>query len=174
MKKTERKSYLVTMVINLIAVLLVSTIFVGCSRKNNDEVQLPNSMDDIVNENIVSDSVLDDSDLISDTEKDEIIENTVVETNGDFLLKVQTHFTITGNGTIVGGIVERGSIKEGDIVNVKNMTTGEIKSSIVSGIEIDKKMVDIAKKGDDVGILLKEINKDEISQGDIVFLGEAE
>ena len=87
---------------------------------------------------------------------------------------VQDVFTITGRGTIVTGQVESGSIKVGNSVKIKNSETGEVIVSVVSGIEVFRKMLDTANAGDHVGILLRGLNRDDISKGDILFLGEIE
>ena len=113
--------------------------------------------------------------------KEEVIggeENSIDATNinldGDFLLTVQDVFTITGRGTVVTGQVERGSIKVGDSVKIKDSVTGEIKISVVSGIEMFRKLLNAANTGDNVGILLRGMKRDDVSKGDILFLGEIE
>lgn len=113
--------------------------------------------------------------------KEEVIggeENSIDATNinldGDFLLTVQDVFTITGRGTVVTGQVERGSIKVGDSVKIKDSVTGEIKISVVSGIEMFRKLLNAANAGDNVGILLRGMKRDDVSKGDILFLGEIE
>lgn len=113
--------------------------------------------------------------------KEEVIggeENSIDATNinldGDFLLTVQDVFTITGRGTVVTGQVERGSIKVGDSVRIKDSVTGEIKISVVSGIEMFRKLLNTANAGDNVGILLRGMKRDDVSKGDILFLGEIE
>ena len=104
----------------------------------------------------------------------EEIEDINLNTDGDFLLTVQDVFTITGRGTVVTGQVERGSIKVGDSVKIKDSVTGEIKISVVSGIEMFRKLLNAANAGDNVGILLRGMKRDDVSKGDILFLGEIE
>lgn len=106
--------------------------------------------------------------------KEDVIESIDLNTEGDFLLTVQDVFTITGRGTVITGQVERGSIKVGDSVKIKNSMTGEVKLSVVTGIEMFRKLLDTATVGDNVGILLRGIKRNEISRGDILFLGEIE
>ena len=106
--------------------------------------------------------------------KEDVIESIDLNTEGDFLLTVQDVFTITGRGTVITGQVERGSIKVGDSVKIKNSMTGEVKLSAVTGIEMFRKLLDTATVGDNVGILLRGIKRNEISRGDILFLGEIE
>ena len=101
-------------------------------------------------------------------------ENINFDVDGDFLLTVEDTFTITGRGTIVTGEIERGSIKVGNSVKIKNSDTGEIKISVILGIEKFRKILDTASAGENVGILLKGINRNEISKGDIIFVGEIE
>lgn len=104
----------------------------------------------------------------------DMVESVDMNTEGDFLLTVQDVFTITGRGTVVTGQVERGFIKVGNSVKIKNSATGEIKTSVITGIEMFRKLLDTANAGDHVGILLRGLKRDEISKGDILFLGEIE
>ena len=106
--------------------------------------------------------------------REETIDTSNINLDGDFFLTVEDVFSIYGRGTVVTGKVERGSISVSDGVKIKDSMTGEIKISIVDGIEKFREKINTASTGDSVGILLRGINRGEISKGDILFLGEIE
>ena len=105
---------------------------------------------------------------------DKMTENINFDADGDFLFTVEDVFSILGRGTVVTGLIERGSIKVGDTIKIKDGVSGEIKISVVAGIEKFRKMLKTASAGDTVGILLRGPNWGEISKGDILFIGELE
>ena len=83
--------------------------------------------------------------------------------NQPFLLPVEDWFTITGMGTVVTGRVERGVIKVGDYVEIVGFK--DTKLDIVTAVEAYKKLLDEAKPGDNVGIMLKYMNKSDVERG---------
>lgn len=83
-----------------------------------------------------------------------------------FLLPVEDVFTITGRGTVATGRVERGSIKEGEEIAIVGMR--ETKKAVVTGIEMFRKLLDHAEAGDNVGLLLRGINRDQIQRGQVI------
>ena len=83
-----------------------------------------------------------------------------------FLLPVEDVFTITGRGTVATGRVERGVIKvndEAEIVGIK-----DTRKTVVTGLEMFRKLLDFAEAGDNVGALLRGVNRDEIVRGQIL------
>ncbi|MCD7709686.1 MAG: elongation factor Tu [Clostridiales bacterium] len=89
------------------------------------------------------------------------------DTDKPFLMPVEDVFTITGRGTVATGRVERGTLhlnEEIEIVGIKE----ETKKSVVTGIEMFRKQLDEAQAGDNIGVLLRGINRDEIVRGQIV------
>lgn len=80
---------------------------------------------------------------------------------GTFVMIIEDVFTITGRGTVVTGRVESGSVRLNDVVRIEQ--TG--KDVVVSGIEMFRKTADYAQEGDNVGILLKEISRNEVTRG---------
>ena len=84
-----------------------------------------------------------------------------------FLMTVEDVFTITGRGTVATGRVERGQIKMGDPVEIVGLAD-EIKKSVITGIEMFRKLLDYAEAGDNVGTLLRGIDKKEIERGQVL------
>ena len=88
------------------------------------------------------------------------------ETDKPFLMPVEDVFTITGRGTVATGRVERGVIKineEVEIIGIK-----ETKKTVVTGIEMFRKLLDFAQAGDNIGTLLRGVNRDEILRGQVL------
>ena len=84
-----------------------------------------------------------------------------------FLMPVEDVFTITGRGTVATGRVERGMIKLGEPVEIVGLTD-ETKKTVVTGIEMFRKLLDFAEAGDNVGTLLRGIDKKEIERGQVL------
>jgi elongation factor Tu len=80
-----------------------------------------------------------------------------------FLVSVEDVFTITGRGTVATGRVERGRVKVGDTAEIVGLQ--DTKKSVVTGIEMFRKVMDEAQAGDNVGILLRGIEKDQVERG---------
>lgn len=89
------------------------------------------------------------------------------EIDKPFLLPVEDVFTITGRGTVCTGRVERGKCKIGDIVDLIGMGNEKI-TSTVTGVEMHRKILDNAQAGDNVGLLLRGINKDQVRRGMVI------
>ncbi len=83
-----------------------------------------------------------------------------------FLLSVEDVFSITGRGTVATGRVERGRIKVGDACEIVGL--GETKKSVITSIEMFRKVLDEAVAGDNVGVLLRGIEKDEVERGQVI------
>ena len=83
-----------------------------------------------------------------------------------FLMPVEDVFSITGRGTVATGRVEAGIIKVGDEVEILGL--GEDKKSVVTGVEMFRKLLDQGEAGDNVGLLLRGIDKNEIKRGMIL------
>ena len=84
-----------------------------------------------------------------------------------FLMPVEDVFTITGRGTVATGRVERGQINMGDAVEIVGLAD-EIKKSVITGIEMFRKLLDYSEAGDNVGTLLRGIDKKEIERGQVL------
>ncbi len=85
-----------------------------------------------------------------------------------FLMPVEDVFTITGRGTVATGRVERGQLKSGDEVEVIGLTD-ERKKTVVTGIEMFRKTLDYAEAGDNIGALLRGIQRTEIERGQVLY-----
>ena len=88
------------------------------------------------------------------------------ETDKPFLMPIEDVFTITGRGTVATGRVERGTVKVGDIVEIVGM--GSKLSTVITGVEMFRKMLDQAQAGDNVGLLLRGIQRTEIERGQVL------
>jgi len=88
------------------------------------------------------------------------------ETDKPFLMPVEDVFSITGRGTVGTGRVERGVIKQGDEVEIIGF--GETRKTVVTGVEMFRKLLDQAQAGDNVGLLLRGVDKDELERGMVV------
>ncbi|MBE5858108.1 MAG: elongation factor Tu [Lachnospiraceae bacterium] len=98
---------------------------------------------------------------------DTYIPDPVRATDQPFLMPVEDVFTITGRGTVATGRVERGTIKlneEVEIVGIKE----EIKKTVVTGIEMFRKLLDYGEAGDNIGALLRGIARTEIERGQVL------
>ena len=85
----------------------------------------------------------------------------------DFLMPVEDVFSITGRGTVGTGKIETGVINSGDPVDIIGMGAEKLKS-VVTGVEMFRKILDRGEAGDNVGLLLRGIDKDEIRRGMVI------
>ena len=83
-----------------------------------------------------------------------------------FLMSIEDVFTITGRGTVVTGRVERGQLKLNDEVEIVGIKP--TKKTVVTGIEMFRKSLDYAEAGDNAGVLLRGINRDEVERGQVL------
>jgi elongation factor Tu len=95
---------------------------------------------------------------------DEWIPTPVRDIEKPFLMPVEDVFSIKGRGTVVTGRVERGSLKKGDEIEITGLRD-EIKKTVVTGIEMFHKELDAAQAGDNAGILLRGITRDDVERG---------
>ena len=84
-----------------------------------------------------------------------------------FLMPVEDVFTITGRGTVATGRVERGQVKVGDTVEIVGLQE-KPRSVVVTGVEMFKKLLDVAEAGDNIGVLLRGVQRDEIERGQVL------
>jgi len=95
------------------------------------------------------------------------IEEPVRDTDKDFLMPVEDVFTITGRGTVATGRIETGIANTGDAVEIIGMGAEKLNST-VTGVEMFRKILDRGEAGDNVGILLRGIDKDDIKRGMVI------
>jgi len=94
---------------------------------------------------------------------DDYIPQPVREIDKPFLLPVEDVFSITGRGTVATGRIERGKVKVGEEVSLIGF--GSDKKSVVTGVEMFRKLLDAGEAGDNVGLLLRGVDKKEIERG---------
>ena len=97
---------------------------------------------------------------------DEYIPTPVRDNDKPFLMPIEDVFTITGRGTVVTGRVERGQVKVGDSVEIIGIK--ETQTSVVTGVEMFRKLLDYAEAGDNIGVLLRGINRDQVQRGQVL------
>ncbi len=83
-----------------------------------------------------------------------------------FLMPVEDVFTITGRGTVATGRIERGIVKLNDVVEIVGL--GQKKQTVVTGVEMFRKLLDEGRAGDNVGLLLRGIQRNEIEKGQVI------
>ena len=98
---------------------------------------------------------------------DEFIPTPERKSDQPFLMPVEDVFTITGRGTVATGRVERGQINVNEEVEIVGMTE-ESRKVVVTGLEMFRKILDFAEAGDNVGVLLRGVQRNEIERGQIL------
>ncbi len=94
------------------------------------------------------------------------IETPARDVDKPFLMPIEDVFTITGRGTVVTGRVERGQLKLNDEVEIVGLKA--TKKTVVTGIEMFRKQLDYAEAGDNAGVLLRGISRDEVERGQVL------
>ena len=97
---------------------------------------------------------------------DNWIETPARDTEKPFLMPIEDVFTITGRGTVVTGRVERGQLKLNDEIEIVGLK--ETKKSVVTGIEMFRKQLDYAESGDNAGVLLRGISREDVERGQVL------
>jgi len=85
-----------------------------------------------------------------------------------FLMPVEDVFTITGRGTVVTGRVDRGKIKVGEEVEIVGLSQKEVRRTTVTGVEMFRKLLDEGEAGDNIGLLLRGVERKEVQRGQVV------
>ena len=97
---------------------------------------------------------------------DSYIDLPVRQTDKPLLMPVEDVFTITGRGTVATGRVERGQVKVGDAVEIVGIT--DTKNTVVTGVEMFRKLLDYAEAGDNIGALLRGVTRDQVERGQVL------
>ena len=97
---------------------------------------------------------------------DDFIPEPLREVDKPFQMAIEDVFSITGRGTVVTGRVDRGVVKVGDEVEIVGLR--ETRKTIVTGVEMFRKLLDQAQAGDNVGCLLRGVGKDEVERGQVL------
>jgi len=98
---------------------------------------------------------------------DEYIPEPLRETDKPFMMPVEDVFTIKGRGTVVTGRIERGMIHTGDAVEIVGLQD-DIMDTVVTGVEMFHKILDEGQAGDNVGLLLRGVNREEVERGMVI------
>ncbi|MCM8812795.1 MAG: elongation factor Tu [Candidatus Omnitrophica bacterium] len=98
---------------------------------------------------------------------DEFVPTPQREVDKTFLMAVEDVFSITGRGTVATGRIERGKVKVGEEVEVIGLAP-EVKKTVVTGVEMFRKLLDEGMAGDNVGLLLRGIDKKDIERGQVI------
>jgi elongation factor Tu len=98
---------------------------------------------------------------------DEYVPTPQREVDKPFLMPIEDVFSITGRGTVVTGRVERGTLKVGDEVEIVGLRD-EPRKTVVTGVEMFRKILDQAQAGDNIGALLRGVDKDEVERGQVL------
>ncbi|MBU5468002.1 elongation factor Tu [Virgibacillus sp. MSJ-26] len=98
---------------------------------------------------------------------DEYIPTPERDTDKPFMMPVEDVFTITGRGTVATGRVERGQVKVGEEVEIIGMNESAMKTT-VTGVEMFRKLLDYAEAGDNIGALLRGVDREDISRGQVL------
>ncbi len=97
---------------------------------------------------------------------DSYIPTPVRDTDKPFLMPIEDVFTITGRGTVVTGRVERGQVRVGDTVEIIGIKPTQ--TSVVTGVEMFRKLLDYAEAGDNIGVLLRGIAREDVQRGQVL------
>ncbi|MFQ5899626.1 MAG: elongation factor Tu, partial [Candidatus Methylomirabilia bacterium] len=84
-----------------------------------------------------------------------------------FLMPIEDIFSITGRGTVVTGRAERGVVKVGDEVEIVGLRE-DVRKTVVTGVEMFRKVLDEGQAGDNIGVLLRGVDKDEVERGEVL------
>lgn len=98
---------------------------------------------------------------------DEYIPTPERDNDKPFLLPVEDVFSITGRGTVASGRIDRGEVKVGDEIEIIGIKP-EVQKAVVTGLEMFRKTLDYGEAGDNVGVLLRGITRDEIERGQVL------
>ncbi|MBQ1395176.1 MAG: elongation factor Tu, partial [Lachnospiraceae bacterium] len=109
-----------------------------------------------------ADSVMELMDVV-----DEYIPDPERDTDKPFLMPVEDVFTISGRGTVATGRVERGTIHPNDEVEILGIRE-KVKKTVATSLEMFRKTLDFAEAGDNVGVLLRGVDRDEIERGQVL------
>ena len=97
---------------------------------------------------------------------DEYVPEPVRETDKPFLMPIEDVFSITGRGTVVTGKIEQGVLRVNDEVEIVGIR--DTRKSVATGIEMFRKLLDEGRAGDNVGVLLRGVGKDEVERGQVL------
>merc|ERR1712176_89211 len=98
---------------------------------------------------------------------DEDVKDPERELDKDFFMPIETAFSIPGRGTVAGGLIKRGVVKVDESVEIMGMGS-DVQKSVVTGVEMFKKSMEEGRAGENVGLLLRGVKKDDIRRGQLI------
>lgn len=152
----------------IIAIFMVAIVIAGIINSiDKPEETIEKENQEIDNDNTSSDDNNDNNEL---TEEDNVLDDYLDEEydeSGAFLMTIEDVFTITGRGTVVTGKIKRGKVEIGDTIQIIGLGK-ETLTTKVEDIEMFRQSLGIAFAGDNVGILLKDIERDDVEIGQVL------
>lgn len=161
---------LVVLAILIVIGIVVAVLYFNNQNKNeptNNDTSNNSEVENNNNDNQNNDLQNDDEQNNNSTGIVDEETNTTYDENGAFLFSIEDVFTITGRGTVVTGNVQRGKVKVGDTVQIIGLDQ-EILTTEVTGIEMFREQKDEATIGDNAGIVLKDITREQVQRGQVL------
>lgn len=159
--KKSKKGLVIVVALAIVAVIVGIVLFGNQDKKEQTNNDTPNNSD------VENNNQNNEQQNNSSTGSVEEGTNTTYDENGAFLFSIEDVFTITGRGTVVTGSVERGKLNVGDTVQIIGLSE-EILTAEVTGIEMFRSQKEEATVGDNVGILLKDITREQVQRGQVL------
>ncbi|MBP3831519.1 MAG: hypothetical protein ILA02_04005 [Clostridia bacterium] len=168
----KNRTIIKVLLIGTCVIIIVALIYFNIIKKNNQSKYVNNTTINFQEENNLNNSVTNDYIINNNLSTgNEFITNTDANLSNDknekFYMKIKDVFKITGRGTVVTGKVESGTIKVNDTVQIIG-ENNEIKTTVITDIERFKKNDGEVEVGENVGLFLKDIEKEDVKEGQIV------
>ena len=159
-KKSNKTLFIILGIIAVI--VIVGVVFVMLNKKDNKESKDTNTNTEVnTNSNSETNTNSNTSGSVDPNT------NTSATADGAFLMPIEDVFTITGRGTVVTGRIERGTVKINDEIQIIGLDK-EIKTAKVTGIEMFRKNLDSATVGDNAGIVLSGVTREDVQRGQVI------
>ena len=159
----SKKSKIKNIILIIVMLLAIASIVTGIFLLKNDNEKVVENSKDSLNNNIIDEEV-EEAYSIGVVDEDT---NITYDENGAFLFSIEDVFTISGRGTVVTGRVQRGTVKVGDKVQIIGLNE-EILTTEVIGVEMFREQKDKATIGENAGIILKDVTRDQVARGQIL------
>ena len=168
----KNRTIIKVLLIGTCVIIIVALIYFNIIKKNNQSKYVNKTTINFQEENNLNNSVTNDYIINNNLSTgNEFITNTDANLSNDknekFYMKIKDVFKITGRGTVVTGKVESGTIKVNDTVQIIG-ENNEIKTTVITDIERFKKNDGEVEVGENVGLFLKDIEKEDVKEGQIV------
>ena len=144
----------------LVIAIVIVVIIIFLLKGKNDDTTIIGEQNAEYNENLNTN--FDNKNV----ENIESVENAAP--NPDVIMFIEDIFSITGRGTVVTGTIENNELKVGDEIKIKSYSSNKVITTSVVGIQMFRKSLDIAKPGENVGVLLSGVKKDDLEPGSYI------